>query len=47
MPYLLLADLQNTTLAALLTFSDRVVYPSYAALGGPMYALEDQVMAAC
>lgn len=28
-PYLILADVQNTTLAALLTFSDRVLYPHY------------------
>jgi caa3-type cytochrome oxidase assembly factor Caa3/CtaG len=30
--YLLLADLQNTVLAAILTFSDRVIYPTYATL---------------
>jgi cytochrome c oxidase assembly factor CtaG/ferredoxin len=29
-PYLLLADLSNTALSALLTFSDRVLYPYYA-----------------
>jgi cytochrome c oxidase assembly factor CtaG len=29
LPYLLLADIQNTVLAALFTFSDRVVYPHY------------------
>jgi hypothetical protein len=29
-PYLLLADIQNTVLAAFLSFYDRVVYPSYA-----------------
>jgi cytochrome c oxidase assembly factor CtaG len=28
-PYLILADLQNTLLSALLTFSDRVLYPYY------------------
>ena len=28
-PYLLLADLQNTTLSAILVFSDKVIYPSY------------------
>jgi cytochrome c oxidase assembly factor CtaG len=28
-PYLLVADLQNTALAAILVFSDRVLYPSY------------------
>jgi signal transduction histidine kinase len=46
-PYLLAADVQNTVLAALLTFSDRVVYPFYefhsrAAAGA---ALDDQVLA--
>jgi cytochrome c oxidase assembly factor CtaG len=30
LPYLLLADVQNTALSALLTFSDRVLYPHYA-----------------
>jgi cytochrome c oxidase assembly factor CtaG/polyferredoxin len=29
LPYLLLADIQNTVLAALFTFSDRVLYPHY------------------
>ncbi len=29
-PYLLIADLQNTVLSAILVFSDRVIYPSYA-----------------
>ena len=29
-PYLILADVQNTVLSALLTFSDRVLYPYYA-----------------
>ena len=29
-PYLLLADVQNTALSAILVFSDRVLYPSYA-----------------
>jgi putative membrane protein len=46
-PYLLLADLQNTALSAILAFSDRVLYPSYAAaprLIG-LSALEDQVAA--
>ena len=28
-PYLLLADVQNTVLSAFLTFSDRVLYPTY------------------
>src|SRR4029453_3719689 len=40
-PYLLLADIQNTALAAILVFSDRVLYPSYAGPG----ALADQVLA--
>ena len=44
-PYLLLADLQNTVLSAILTFSDRVLYPSYAAAPRifGLSALEDQV----
>jgi cytochrome c oxidase assembly factor CtaG len=46
-PYLLVADLQNTALAAILTFSDRVLYPSYSdaprMLG--LSALQDQVAA--
>jgi len=46
-PYLLLADLQNTVLSAILAFSDRVLYPSYA--GAPrlfgLSAMEDQVAA--
>jgi len=29
-PYLFIADLQNTTLSAILIFSDNVIYPSYA-----------------
>lgn len=43
-PYLILGDVQNTVLSALLTFSDRVLYTSYARvprLGG-LSALEDQ-----
>src|ERR1035438_7883189 len=46
-PYLLIADLQNTALSAILAFSDRVLYPSYAhapRLFG-ISALEDQVAA--
>ncbi len=46
-PYLLFADVQNTLLAALLVFSERVLYPSYAQvpqLGGSS-ALEDQAAA--
>jgi len=30
--YLLLADLQNTALSALLIFSERILYPTYAAV---------------
>jgi cytochrome c oxidase assembly factor CtaG/polyferredoxin len=44
LPYLLLADVQNTVLSAVLTFSDRVLYPYYAEaprLGG-LSPLEDQ-----
>jgi cytochrome c oxidase assembly factor CtaG/ferredoxin len=46
-PYLLLADLQNTALAALLTFSDRVLYPAYARVPrlGDLSALDDQAAA--
>ena len=43
-PYLILADVQNTVLSALLTFSDRVLYAPYAEvprLAG-MSALDDQ-----
>ena len=46
-PYLLLADLSNTALSALLTFSDVVLYPYYAEVprldGGS--ALDDQAAA--
>jgi putative membrane protein len=46
-PYLLVADLQNTALSAILAFSDRVLYRSYSEaprlLG--LSALEDQVAA--
>jgi cytochrome c oxidase assembly factor CtaG len=46
-PYLFLAELQNTLLAAVLTFADRVIYPTYAALPrvGSLSALEDQSLA--
>lgn len=46
-PYLLIGDLQNTVLAAVLTFSDRVLYPLYALPNGatPAGALDDQVLA--
>jgi cytochrome c oxidase assembly factor CtaG len=46
-PYLLVADLQNTALSAILTFSDRVLYRSYSEaprLFG-VSAMEDQVAA--
>jgi cytochrome c oxidase assembly factor CtaG len=46
-PYLVLAEAQNTALAAILTFSDRVIYPAYAAAPrlGDLSALEDQAIA--
>ena len=46
-PYLLLADLQNTALSAFLIFYDRVLYPTYLAAPRPfgMSALEDQAAA--
>ncbi len=46
-PYLVLADLQNSALAAILTFSDRVIYPAYDVvprLWG-LSALQDQQIA--
>ena len=46
-PYLLLADVQNTMLSAILAFSDRLIYPIYAAaprLGG-ITPLDDQIAA--
>lgn len=46
-PYLLAADVQNTALSAVLAFSERPLYPAYAAvprLGG-LDALTDQVVA--
>ena len=46
-PYLLIADLQNTVLSAILVFSDRVLYPSYSVtprLFG-FSALQDQAAA--
>jgi putative membrane protein len=46
-PYLLFADIQNTALAAILTFTGRLLYPMYAA--APRVAgvspLDDQIMA--
>ena len=46
-PYLLVADLQNTALSATLTFSDRVLYPSYSAVPRliGLSPLEDQIAA--
>jgi putative membrane protein len=46
-PYLLAADVQNTVLAAVLTFSDRVLYPFYEFHSRAMEvsALNDQVLA--
>jgi cytochrome c oxidase assembly factor CtaG len=49
-PYLLVADVQNTVLAAVLTFADRVLYPFYAfhaplRPGTDATALGDQVLA--
>jgi putative membrane protein len=46
-PYLLAADVQNTVLAALLTFSDRVLYPFYEfhSRAAEAAALNDQVLA--
>ena len=46
-PYLLIADLQNTALSAILCFSDRVLYPSYSTAPRlfDFSALEDQVAA--
>jgi cytochrome c oxidase assembly factor CtaG len=47
LPYLLFADVQNTALAALFTFSNRVLYAHYAVVPmmADMSALEDQVAA--
>lgn len=46
-PYLLVADVQNTVLAAVLTFSDRVLYPFYGFHSRAMEtaARDDQVLA--
>jgi len=46
-PYLLLADVHNTVLAAIFTFAGRVVYPAYAATAGRAgrSALDDQILA--
>ena len=47
LPYLILADLQNTALAAWLTFSERLLYPHYAAMPRlqDISALQDQATA--
>jgi cytochrome c oxidase assembly factor CtaG len=47
LPYLFLADLQNTVLAALLTFSDRALYPYYLEVPrlGDLSAVDDQATA--
>jgi cytochrome c oxidase assembly factor CtaG len=46
-PYLLLADFQNTALSAFLIFCDRIVYPRYATAARifGMSAIEDQAAA--
>jgi len=47
-PYLVLADLQNSVLAAIFTFGDRVIYAAYATIpraAGEGSALEDQALA--
>ncbi len=46
-PYLLLADAQNSALAALFTFSNHLLYPLYANVArvGGLSPLEDQVLA--
>lgn len=46
-PYLVLAEVQNGMLAAILTFSDRVIYSAYASAPRPwnLSALEDQAIA--
>jgi cytochrome c oxidase assembly factor CtaG len=46
-PYLVLADLQNSVLAAILTFSDRVIYPAYEVVPRiwGFSALQDQQIA--
>lgn len=44
-PYLLLAEVQSTVLAALFVFAGRVIYPTYAAAQGGAAALQDQVIA--
>jgi putative membrane protein len=47
LPYLMLADIVNTGLSAMLCFSGRLLYPSYAAVPRPfgLSALNDQIAA--
>src|SRR4051812_35972650 len=47
LPYLLIADLSNTALSALLTFSDRLLYPHYGQIPriAGISALDDQATA--
>jgi cytochrome c oxidase assembly factor CtaG len=47
LPYVVLAELQNAGMAAILTFADRVLYPAYDAAPRrwPLSALEDQSIA--
>jgi cytochrome c oxidase assembly factor CtaG/polyferredoxin len=47
LPYLLIADVSNTVLSALLTFSDRVIYPHYGQIPrlSGISALDDQATA--
>ena len=47
LPYLILADVQNTLLSALLTFSDRLLYPYYAEVPrlAELSPLDDQAAA--
>ena len=47
-PYLVLADFQNSVLAAIFTFGDRVIYAAYSTIprgAGEGSALEDQALA--
>ncbi|MEO6847279.1 MAG: cytochrome c oxidase assembly protein [Chthoniobacterales bacterium] len=47
LPYLLLADIQNTALGAFLSFCEEVIYPTYANVPhlGSLTALQDQAAA--
>ncbi len=44
-PYLLLAEVQGTVLAAFFTFAGRTLYQTYADTQGGVWALQDQVAA--